>query len=120
MIVLLMLFGACTNGEDPKAVGSAFLKAVAVGDFESAKGYATPAAQASLDLMAATAEARKAHPDQIEIGTLHENGKHAELSYKKNGIDLVLHLAKDSAYQWKATWNKGGEEQIWQADVPLN
>jgi hypothetical protein len=106
-LLAVVVLWACGGASGPKAVGENFLNAMAKGDIEGAKKYATKEAQSSLDMMAATAEAKKANPDKIEIGEVKEEGDKATLSYKENGTEKTLNLVKEDG-QWKAAWTKGG------------
>ena len=106
-LLAVVVLWACGGASGPKAVGESFLNAFAKGDIEGAKKYATKDAQASLDMMAASAEAKKANPDKIEIGEVKEEGDKATLSYKENGTDKTLDLVKENG-EWKAAWSKGG------------
>jgi hypothetical protein len=108
-LLAVLVLWACGGASGPKAVGESFLNAMAKGDIEGAKKYATKEAQSSLDMMAATAEAKKANPDKIEIGEVKEEGDKATLSYKENGVDKSLNLVKEDG-AWKAAWTKGGGE----------
>jgi hypothetical protein len=109
-LLAVLVLWACGGASGPKAVGESFLNAMAKGDIETAKKHATKEAQSSLDMMAATAEAKKANPDKIEIGEIKEDGDKATLSYKENGTDKTLNLVKEDG-AWKAAWTKGGGEQ---------
>ena len=51
----------------PAMTGELFLKAMAKGDIEEAKKHATRDAQASLDMMSATSDAKKANPPKLHI-----------------------------------------------------
>jgi hypothetical protein len=106
-LLAVVVLWACGGASGPKAVGESFLNAMAKGDIEGAKKYATKEAQSSLDMMAGTAEAKKANPDKIEIGEVKEDGDKATLSYKENGVDKTLNLVKEDG-AWKAAWTKGG------------
>jgi hypothetical protein len=106
-LLAVVVLWACGGASGPKAVGENFLNAMAKGDIEGAKKYATKEAQSSLDMMAGTAEAKKANPDKIEIGEVKEEGDKATLSYKENGVDKTLNLVKEDG-AWKAAWTKGG------------
>jgi hypothetical protein len=96
---------ACGGGSAAKSAGESFLMAMAKGDIEGAKKFATKDAQSSLDMMAGTAEEKKAKPDKIELGEIKENGDKATLAYKENGVDKTLDLVKEDG-QWKAAWSK--------------
>jgi hypothetical protein len=108
-LLAVVVLWACGGASGPKAVGESFLNAMAKGDIEGAKKYATKEAQSSLDMMAGTAEAKKANPDKIEIGEVKEEGDKATLSYKENGVDKSLNLVKEDG-AWKAAWTKGGSD----------
>ena len=106
-LLAVVVLWACGGASGPKAVGESFLNAMAKGDIEGAKKFATKDAQESLGMMAASAEAKKTNPDKIEIGEIKEEGDKATLSYKENGADKSLNLVKEDG-QWKAAWTKGG------------
>jgi hypothetical protein len=106
-LLAVVVLWACGGAGGAKEVGEKFLTAMAKGDIEGAKKFATKDAQASLDMMAGTADAKKANPDKIEIGEVKEDGDKATLSYKENGTDKTLDLVKEGG-EWKAAWSKGG------------
>jgi hypothetical protein len=106
-LLAVVVLWACGGAGGAKEVGEKFLTAMAKGDIEGAKKFATKDAQASLDMMAGTADAKKANPDKIEIGEIKEDGDKATLSYKENGTDKTLDLVKEGG-EWKAAWSKGG------------
>jgi hypothetical protein len=90
--------GAATNAEK-------FLDAFAHGDMNGAKKYATRDAQASLDMMAGTFEAKKAKPDKIEMGDIKYEGDRASVFYHENGVLKTLDMVKEDG-KWKAAWTK--------------
>ena len=104
-VVVLWACGGANGGA--KEVGTSFLNAIAKGDVDGAKKFATKDAQTSLDMASATFEAKKANPDKIEVGEIKEEGDKATLSYKENGADKTLDLIKEDG-KWKAAWSKGG------------
>ena len=106
-LLAVVVLWACGSAGGAKEVGEKFLTAMAKGDIEGAKKFATKEAQTSLDMMAGTAEAKKANPDKIELGDIKEEGDKATLSYKENGAAKTLDLVKEGG-EWKAAWSKGG------------
>jgi Domain of unknown function (DUF4878) len=106
-LLAVVVLWACGSAGGAKEVGEKFLSAMAKGDIEGAKKFATKDAQASLDMMAGTADAKKANPDKIELGDIKEEGDKATLSYKENGTAKSLDLVKEGG-EWKAAWTKGG------------
>ncbi len=106
-LLAVVVLWACGSAGGAKEVGEKFLNAMAKGDIAGAKTFATKDAQASLDMMSGTSDAKKANPDKIEIGEIKEEGDKATLSYKENGADKTLDLVKEDG-QWKAAWTKGG------------
>ena len=104
-LLAVVVLWACGGAGGAKEVGEKLLSAMAKGDIEGAKKFATKDAQASLEMMAGTADAKKANPDKIEIGTIKEEGEKATLSYKENGTDKTLDLVKEGS-EWKAAWSK--------------
>ena len=106
-LLAVVVLWACGGKGSAKEVGEKFLTAFAKGDIDGAKKFATKDAQASLDMVAGTSEAKKANPDKIEIGEIKEEGDKATLSYKENGTDKTLELVKEGG-EWKAAWTKGG------------
>ncbi|MEY3445035.1 MAG: hypothetical protein RLZZ519_3316 [Bacteroidota bacterium] len=96
--------GAAANAEK-------FLNAFAHGDVDGAKKYATRDAQASLDMMAGTLEAKKANPDKIEMGDIKYSGDRATVSYHENGVLKTLDMVKEDG-KWKAAWTKTSTTQL--------
>ena len=106
-LLAVVVLWACGGASGPKGVAEGFINAMAKGDIEGAKKFATKDAQSGLDMMAASAEAKKANPDKIEGIEVKENGDKATATYKENGTDQTLELVKEDG-QWKAAWTKGG------------
>jgi Domain of unknown function (DUF4878) len=103
---VVMLLWACGGAGNAEAVAERFLNAMATGDLPTAKKYATPEAQASLDMMASTVEAKKANPSKIEAIAAEENGDKARVSYTEDGIVQHIDLIKAGG-EWKVAWTKG-------------
>ncbi|MFM2377066.1 MAG: hypothetical protein RLZZ165_2163, partial [Bacteroidota bacterium] len=76
-LLAVLVLWACGGEGGPKAVAEGFLNAMAKGDIEGAKKFASKDAQSSLDMMAASAEAKKANPDKIEDIEVKEDGDKA-------------------------------------------
>jgi hypothetical protein len=110
-LLAVSVLWACGGASGPKAIGEKFLQAMASGDLESAKQYATHESHPSIDLMKATADEKKAKPDQIEIGDVTEEGDKATLNYKENGIEKTLSLTKVGK-DWKVSWSKGQSSDV--------
>jgi hypothetical protein len=108
-LLAVVVLWACGGAAGPKSVGESFLSAMAKGDIEGAKKFASKESQASLEMMAGTSDAKKANPDKIEVGEVKEEGDKATLSYKENGADKTLNLVKEDG-AWKAAWTKGGSD----------
>jgi hypothetical protein len=106
-LLAVVVLWACGGSAGPKSVGESFLSAMAKGDIEGAKKFASKESQASLEMMAGTSDAKKANPDKIEVGDVKEEGDKATLSYKENGADKTLSLVKEDG-AWKAAYSKGG------------
>ena len=105
-LAAVMFLWACGGSASPKEVGEKFLNAMANGDIEGAKKFATSDAQTSLDLMQGNSEAKKTNPDVIVVGDVQEDGDKATLNYTENGKAKTLKLIKEDG-QWKAAWEKG-------------
>jgi hypothetical protein len=108
-LLAVVVLWACGGASGPKAVGEKFLNAIAKGDIDGAKKFATKESESALALLASTAEEKKAKPDKIEVGEVKEEGDKATLSYKENGTDKTLNLVKEGA-DWKVAYTKGGGE----------
>ena len=109
-IIGAMVLWACGGGNlGPKETGEKFLKALAEGDYGTAKDYATKGSQESLDMLEkmgggeATGSA-----DDIVVGEVKEDGDKATLSYTEKGAEKTLNLVKEDG-SWKAEFNKGGD-----------
>jgi hypothetical protein len=105
-LLAVVVLWACGGAAGPKAAGESFLTAMAKGDIEGAKKFASKESQGALEMMAGTSDAKKANPDKIEIGEVKEEGDKATLSYKENGADKTLNLIKEDG-AWKASYTKG-------------
>jgi hypothetical protein len=106
-LVGVLVLWACGGAAGPKEAGEKFLNAMAKGDIETAKKYATEDSHSAIDMMAASAITKAANPDKIELGDVKEEGDKATLSYKENGTDKSLELKKVNG-EWKAVYTKGG------------
>lgn len=106
-LVGVMILWACGGASGPKAAGENFLNAMAKGDIETAKKYATEDSHSALDMMVASAITKAAKPDVIELGDVTEDGDKATLKYKENGEDKTLELKKVEG-EWKAVYSKAG------------
>lgn len=105
-LAAVMILWACGGAPSAAEVGEKFLNAMAKGDIEGAKKFATKDAQTSLDLMQGNADAKKEKPDVIVIGDVKEEGEKATLNYTENGAAKTLKLVKEEG-EWKAAWEKG-------------
>lgn len=107
-LIGVLALWACGGSLGPKETGEKFLKAMKVGDFDTAKKYATKEAQGSLEMMAGMAGDNKGgNADDIKVGELKEDGDKAVLNYTDAGKDMTLNLKKEGG-DWKADWKKGG------------
>lgn len=105
-LLAVVVLWACGGASGPKEIGEQFLNAMAKGDIEGAKKFATKDSQTSLDMMAGNAVTKAANPDKIELGEVKEEGEKATLNYKENGVDKTLNLQKEDG-QWKVAYSKG-------------
>lgn len=110
VLIGAMVLFACGGGNlGPKETGEKFLKALAEGDYGTAKDYATKGSQESLDMLEkmgggeATGSA-----DDIVVGEVKEDGDKATLSYTEKGAEKTLNLVKEDG-SWKAQFDKGGD-----------
>ncbi len=106
-LVGVMVLWACGGATGPKAAGENFLNAMAKGDIETAKKYATEDSHSALDMMVASAITKAAKPDVMTYGDVTEDGDKATLAYTENGDDKTLELKKVDG-EWKAVYAKQG------------
>ena len=104
-LVGVMVLWACGGAAGPKAAGENFLNAMAKGDIETAKKYATEDSHQALDMMVAIAITKAAKPDVMTYGDVTEDGDKATLKYTENGTDKSLELKKVDG-EWKAVYAK--------------
>lgn len=94
------------SNRGPKKVGEKFLKALAEGDYKTAKRYATPDSQESLDMLEKMGGGESTGSgDDIIIGKIREDGDSATLSYTERGAEKTLQLKKFDG-EWKAAFSK--------------
>ncbi len=97
------------SSKSPKKVGEKFLKALAVGDYKTAKKYASPDSQESLEMLEKMSGGEKSgSEDDIIIGEIQEDGNSAKLFYTEKGAEKLLKLKKYDG-EWKAIFSKGGD-----------
>ncbi len=100
----LIVEGKSNRG--PKKVGEKFLTALAEGDYKTAKRYATPDSQESLDMLEKMGGGESTGSgDDIIIGKVREDGDSATLSYTERGAEKTLKLKKFDG-EWKAAFSK--------------
>lgn len=104
-LVGVMVLWACGGAAGPKAAGESFLNAMAKGDIETAKKFATEDSHSALDMMVASAITKAAKPDVMTYGDVKEDGDKATLAYTENGKDKSLELKKVDG-EWKAVYAK--------------
>jgi len=109
-LVGAMILFACGGGNlGPKETGEKFLKALAEGDYGTAKDYATKGSQESLEMLEKMGGGEAGgSADDIVVGEVKEDGDKAMLAYTEKGAEKTLNLVKEDG-SWKAEFNKGGD-----------
>lgn len=104
-----LVLWACGGGaSSSKEVGEKFLKALATGDYGTAKEYATKESQESLEMLEKMGGGETGgSADDIVVGESKEEGDKATLSYTEKGVEKTLDLVKEDG-AWKAKFSKGG------------
>ncbi len=109
-IIGAMVLWACGGGNlGPKETGEKFLKALAEGDYGTAKDYATKSSQESLEMLEKMGGGESGgSADDIVVGEVKEDGDKATLAYTEKGAEKTLNLVKEDG-SWKAQFDKGGD-----------
>ncbi len=109
-IIGAMVLWACGSKElGPKETGEKFLKALAEGDYATAKNYASKSSQESLDMLEKMSGGESSgSADDIVVGEVKEDGEKATLAYTEKGAEKTLNLVKEDD-AWKAQFDKGGD-----------
>lgn len=104
-----LVLWACGGGAGTsKEVGEKFLKALATGDYSTAKDYATEDSQESLEMLEKMGGGETGgSADDIVVGEVQEEGDKATLAYTEKGVEKTLDLVKEDG-SWKAKFSKGG------------
>ncbi len=104
-----LVLWACGGGaKTSKDVGTAFLEALAEGDFSTAKDYATKDSQEALDMMETMGGGETTgSKDDIKVGEVKEDGDKATLMYTEKGEEKTLDMVKEDG-EWKVKYSKGG------------
>jgi hypothetical protein len=93
-------------------VAEAFLTAMAEGDYDKAKKYASAESQEAIDQTAQMSESmedmggdEEKDVPEIKVGEATVEGEHASVAYTEDGTDKTLELVKEDG-EWKAVFSK--------------